>query len=56
MYVETDKYGFEMVYERLQGYFNNDGHMDYLYTGTMKPDNVEVTGEDTGGLCGGESS
>lgn len=34
--------------------FNNDGLMDYLYTGTMNPNNIEVTGEDTGGICGGE--
>jgi len=32
--------------------FNNDGLLDFVYTGTMNPDNVEVTGEDTAGLCG----
>ena len=35
--------------------FNNDGYMDYLYTGTMNPNNVEITGEDTGGICGGDT-
>ena len=34
--------------------FNNDGYLDYLYTGTMNPINVEITGETTGGACGGE--
>ena len=34
--------------------FNNDGYKDFLYTGTMNPNNVEVTGEDTGGICGGD--
>ncbi len=33
--------------------FNNDGLLDFVYTGTMNPENVEVTGEDTAGLCGG---
>ena len=33
--------------------FNNDGYSDVLYIGTMNPNNVEVTGEDTGGICGG---
>ena len=33
--------------------FNNDGYSDVLYIGTMNPNNVEWTGEDTGGLCGG---
>lgn len=33
--------------------FNNDGLLDFIYTGTMNPENVEVTGEDTAGLCGG---
>lgn len=35
--------------------FNNDGYLDFLYTGTMRPDNVDVGGDDTGGLCGGGS-
>ena len=33
--------------------FNNDGYSDVLYIGTMNPNNVEWTGEDTSGLCGG---
>jgi hypothetical protein len=34
--------------------FNNDGYSDVLYIGTMKPNNVDGIGEDTGGTCGGE--
>jgi len=34
--------------------FNNDGYSDVLYIGTMNPNNVEVTGEDTSGLCGSD--
>ncbi|MEJ6610536.1 MAG: FG-GAP-like repeat-containing protein [Paracoccaceae bacterium] len=33
--------------------FNNDELLDFVYTGTMNPENVEATGEDTAGLCGG---
>ncbi len=33
--------------------FNKDGYSDVLYIGVMNPNNVDVTGEDTGGLCGG---
>ena len=33
--------------------FNKDGYSDVIYIGTMNPNNVEVTGEDTGGICGG---
>jgi len=33
--------------------FNNDGYSDVLYIGTMNPNNVDSTGEDTGGSCGG---
>ena len=33
--------------------FDNNGLLDFIYTGTMNPENVEVTGEDTAGLCGG---
>jgi len=32
--------------------FNNDGYSDVLYIGTMNPDNLNETGEDTGGACG----
>ena len=32
--------------------FNRDDYSDLLYIGTMNPNNVEVTGEDTSGLCG----
>lgn len=34
--------------------FNGDGRLDYAFFGTFMPDNVNQTGEDTGGLCGGE--
>ncbi|MDP6163314.1 MAG: hypothetical protein QGF84_02275, partial [Candidatus Thioglobus sp.] len=33
--------------------FNKDGYSDVLYIGVMNPNNVELTGEDTGGSCGG---
>ncbi|MDP6586561.1 MAG: hypothetical protein QF535_18040, partial [Anaerolineales bacterium] len=33
--------------------FNKDGYSDVLYIGAMNPDNVNWTGEDTGGICGG---
>ena len=33
--------------------FNNDGYSDVLYIGTMNPNNVNWTGEDTSGICGG---
>ncbi len=32
--------------------FNSDGIIDYVYIGTMNPDNVDITGNNTGGLCG----
>ena len=50
--VVEDKYWFGWFWAAHD--FNNDGYMDYLYTGTMNPNNVEITGEDTGGICGGE--
>ena len=34
--------------------FNKDGYTDVLYIGAFNPDNVDVIGEDTGGLCGGD--
>ena len=34
--------------------FNKDGYSDVIYIGTMNPNNVEVTGEDTSGLCGSD--
>ena len=46
-----DRYWFGYFWR--QHDFNNDGHLDFLYTGTMRPDNVDWGGEDTGGLCGG---
>ena len=46
-----DRYWFGYFWR--QHDFNNDGLMDFLYTGTMRPNNVEWTGDDTGGLCGG---
>ena len=33
--------------------FNNDGYSDVLYIGTMNPNNVDMIGEDTSGICGG---
>ena len=33
--------------------FNRDGYSDALYIGTMKPNNFDSIGEDTGGACGG---
>jgi hypothetical protein len=35
--------------------FNNDGHSDVLYIGAMNPNNYNLIGEDTSGLCGGEA-
>ena len=46
-----DKYWFGWFWSAQD--FNKDGILDYLYTGTMKPDNIDVTGDTTGGLCGG---
>ena len=44
-------YWFGMMWQMAD--FNKDGYSDVLYIGTMNPNNVEVTGEDTGGICGG---
>ena len=33
--------------------FNGDGHSDVIYIGVMNPENIEVTGDDVSGLCGG---
>ena len=33
--------------------FNKDGYSDVLYIGTMNPNNVDMIGVDTGGICGG---
>ena len=49
--VVEDKYWFGWFWAAQD--FNNDGYMDYLYTGTMNPNNDEITGEDTGGICCG---
>ena len=35
--------------------FNDDGHSDVLYIGAMNPNNYNLIGEDTSGLCGGEA-
>ena len=35
--------------------FNQDGHLDFLYTGTMRPTNENSTGKTTGGACGGDA-
>ena len=33
--------------------FNKDGYTDVLYIGAFNPTNVDVIGEDTSGMCGG---
>ena len=33
---------------------NTDGLVDFIYTGTMIPTNQQITGEATGGACGGD--
>ena len=33
--------------------FNKDGFSDVLFIGTMNPNNIDMIGEDTGGICGG---
>ena len=50
--VVRDKYWFGWLWAAQD--FNNDEYLDYLYTGTMNPINLEITGETTGGACGGE--
>ena len=50
--VVRDKYWFGWRWAAQD--FNNDEYLDYLYTGTMNPINLEITGETTGGACGGE--
>ena len=35
--------------------WTNGGLLDFIYTGTMRLENVEITAEDTGGACGGDS-
>ena len=35
--------------------FNQDGHLDFIYTGTMRPTNLQSVGTDTGGACGGNA-
>ncbi len=47
-----DKYFFGSIFIKQD--FNNDGLADYFFTGTMKPENIKVTGEDVMGLCGGK--
>ena len=32
--------------------FNNDGIKDFLYSGTMRPTNIEMAGKDVAGTCG----
>ena len=49
--VTEEKYWFGHFWSNYD--FNNDGLLDFVYTGTMKPNNIDVTGEDTAGLCGG---
>ena len=43
-------YYFGMMWQMAD--FNKDGYSDVLYIGTMKPDNSNRTGEDTGSACG----
>ena len=48
----TDKlYFFGRMWQMAD--FNNDGYSDVLYIGAMIPNNIEMTGVDTGGTCGG---
>ena len=48
----TDKlYFFGRMWQMAD--LNNDGYSDVLYIGTMIPNNIEMTGVDTGGTCGG---
>jgi hypothetical protein len=47
----NDLYWFGRLWQ--QADFNGDGFTDLVYIGTMKPSNINWTGEDTGGLCGG---
>ena len=49
--VTAERYWFGHFWSNYD--FNNDGLLDFVYTGAMKPSNVDVTGEDTAGLCGG---
>jgi hypothetical protein len=49
--VTRSRYAFGWFW--VQADWNNDGRDDYLFTGTMVPDNANSTGEDTGGACGG---
>ncbi|MCH9780650.1 MAG: VCBS repeat-containing protein, partial [Alphaproteobacteria bacterium] len=35
--------------------WNKDGYRDVLYAGTKQPDNLDPTGDNTGGLCGSEA-
>ena len=39
----------------VQADWNNDGLMDYLFTGTMVPIDVNSVGDDTSGACGGSA-
>ena len=50
--IVRDKYWFGWLWAAQD--FNNDEYLDYLYTGTMNPINLEITGETTGGSCGGK--
>ena len=34
--------------------FNNDGVKDFLYSGTMRPININTSGKTTAGACGGK--
>lgn len=49
--ITRSRYAFGWFW--VQADWNNDGRDDYLFTGTMVPDNANTTGEDTGGACGG---
>ncbi len=46
-------YYFGMMWQMAD--FNNDGYSDVLYIGTMKPNNSNQTGKDTGTECGSGS-
>jgi peptidoglycan hydrolase-like protein with peptidoglycan-binding domain len=45
------KYAFGFFWTRAD--WNSDGIQDFLYTGTMIPNNSKSTGEDTSGACDG---
>ena len=47
----TDRYFFGLFWTQQD--FNQDGHLDFIYTATMRPTNTEIIGKNTAGICGG---